>query len=135
MKKLILLLILLAPVAVTQETYSLPANAARVAILDSERIAHNDGLCLSRSLAVNCTQAQLDAAGGGGTIYANSLAGRNAFLLTRKGLSVLQAILEGRDSVNKEALFRRRWETARQPEKDNYCTLRGESAGCDPFAR
>lgn len=130
MKKLLFGVLLFALPASAQESYTLNATAPQVAIVDAGRIAHNVRVCEANGLAANCTQTQVDAAPSpkqGGTVYADSLAGRQAFLR-----SLLVAALP---PVSKDALRKFRWAGLTQTQRDAYCSSLGESAGCDPFAR
>jgi hypothetical protein len=115
---------------VGQETYSLPATAPQVAIVDAARVQHNVDICERNGLAANCTQAQVDAAPSpkqGGTIYADSLAGRQAY--------VRSLVIGAIPAAAKDAGRKFRWAGLTQTQRDAYCASLGESAGCDPFAR
>lgn len=151
MKNLLkLLCILLAVSASAQETYSvtisLPANVAK---LDIGRQLANQAVCTRLSLPASCTQSQACAAsfsatgqpasGGSCTvieanqagvrIYANTLAGREAFITLEMIKADLDVFARQRAKLDFAALqsFCR---TATQPQIDVVCTASGLAAGC-----
>lgn len=132
MKKLLIVALFALP-AFAQESYSVNATAPQVAVVDAARTASNVDVCSRNGLPANCTQAQVDALPApkqGGTVYADSLAGRQAFLRRYLADSLLA------QPASREALRRYRWSAATQAQRDAYCVdVLGESAGCDPFAR
>lgn len=128
-----------------QESYTISATAVQVARTDRERIANNVRTCVRLGQAPGCTQAQAcvaaGAAGGAGCtfaqalavnaeLYANSLAGREAFVaftIYRLALSDYAARHQRADAGS----YCTWWSTtATQAQKDSECSKVGQAAGC-----
>lgn len=140
MKKfLVLFLLLVASPALAQETYSQAASAAQVLDLSAIITADNEDTCEGRSLAENCTQAQIctaaNVAGGasctaanaraaGVRIYPLTFAGRDEYVLHN---FVLPRFLAARARISqrhrvKECRF---WATATNTQKNTVCQALG----------
>ncbi len=137
--------------AAAQETYSLVTTAAQVTRLDRARLAQNRNTCLARNAVggATCTQAQAcvayGAAGGASCtvaqaratnpsceIFAASLAGREAFVLS----TVVARVVEfGTQATSEDrASFCLWWRTvASAAAKNTICTTSVPSLGngCD----
>lgn len=151
MKKLLALALLLFPgFASAQENYNIVISApANVAKLDIGRRLANQAVCTGLSLAASCTQAQacaasfsatgqpasgasctaIEANDAGVRIYANTLAGREAFITMEMIKANLDVFARQRAKLDFAALqaFCR---VATQPQIDGVCTASGLSAGC-----
>jgi hypothetical protein len=140
--------ILLAPTLLcAQETYSLPANATQVQKVDRARVRQNTATCGRFALAPTCTQAQAcvsaEASGGASCtaaqarnanaeIFANSQAGREAFLQDRIRKDI-QDFVQAAASED-QAGFCNWWKNAAtQVQKDAVCTASVPPlpAGCE----
>lgn len=140
-----ILIFLIAPLAVAQETYSVAiASALRVAQLDLGRVQHNAGACRRYSQLPTCSQAQVcvaanvvggasctaaDALAAGVRIYPNTLAGREGFI----GNELVRAKLPDYVEVQaREAMAQLRTSclAANQAGKDAICTGIGQAVGC-----
>lgn len=139
MKKLLFLLLFLPSFAAAQETYSVSATANQVSILDIERILHNADVCSRVGLSASCTQAQFNTeiakprfAGITGTIYANSLAGRQSFLIQRWIADNFKAAKAAQVARNRPAYCTWWNDPSRTTaERNAECSKTGLSAGCD----
>lgn len=150
MRKLLLsaLVLVAAPLAHAQETYSGTYPAAQVARLNRVRVALNDQTCNRVGLAPGCTQAQAcvaaNATGGAACtngqakaanarIYADSQPDREDLVFNYFALSAFKAterqLLQG-----PEASVTCNWfnNVASQAERDARCVQEGNPAGCNP---
>lgn len=134
MKRLLLAvpLLLLAGQAQAQETYQFAASAAQAARVDLGRVIHNEQTCFAAGLALDCTQAQLTAANGTGTIYANSLAGRTAFIQGEWLLADFQSVLneQKRWDTQKAKI---NWDALDQAGKNAVCAALSLPNGCSIY--
>lgn len=141
MKKLILILLLLAPFAGAQETYSITVNAGGQAAVERFRLIHNVATCLRWQQPANCTtlpdvpaptEADPNAtAPNPDRLYANTTNGRAAVIRDYFG----NLVPAPNAPIVRETAHRLKWETLTQPQKDAWCAAKGDVAGCDPFAR
>ena len=151
MKRLLLSLLLLTAVSASaQETYSVTINlAANVAKLDIGRQLANQKVCTAFSLSASCTQAQACAASFSATgqpatgascntseanaagvrIYANTLAGREAFIALEMVKANLEVFARQRAKLDFASL-QSFCKAATQPQIDGVCTASGLAAGC-----
>lgn len=143
--RLFALLLLLAPLAWAQETYSIAiSNANNVTKLDLGRTQHNRDRCLTNGLPEGCTQAQVcvaasvaggaactvgDAIAAGQRVYPNSLAGREAFVANELVRAKLPEYVQKQAEIAL-AGARTFCLSANQTQKDAVCTALGLSAGC-----
>lgn len=148
MKKLFLLtILLLAPLASAQESYTLSYNAPQVARLDKLRVALNESVCRSVVLPAACTQAEACVAAGaaGGAactanqaqaanvrIYGDSQSEREA-MVKRQAEERFRA-LERQFLKEPDAKTVCDWftNTATAPERATFCTNAGLPSDCDP---
>jgi hypothetical protein len=134
MKKLLLLLVLLAAPSFAQEAYTVNATASQVQVLDYARTTYNARICAAAQLPATCTQAQYNAANptSPATIYANSQAGRQAFLIAQWIAEDFRTAKTRLVADNKAAQCTYWNDPARTlTEKNAMCTSAGLSAGCD----
>lgn len=128
----VLALFVFASSTSAQEAYTVNANATQVSVLDFERLEHNARLCASRGLASNCTQAQFTTAGGTGTIYAATLAGRQSFLI-QQWIADNFRLAKMRQAERNRTAYCIWWNDPARTlaEKNAECAKVGSSAGCD----
>jgi hypothetical protein len=149
MRKLIPLLVVvlgLAGAAQAQENYSLPASAGNVTTLTDLITFTNAQVCLSRALAVGCTQAQVCTAAGvaGGAsctpaaaraanvrVWPNTQPGREEFVTFQIAVPRFADLSGGLPSL-KEQVRILQVGTLSQGTKDSACTTLGLPAGCFP---
>lgn len=147
---ILILLLAFSGLASAQETYSvtitLPANVTK---LDIGRQLANQAVCSRFSLVSTCTQAQacaasfsatgqpatgasctiLEANAAGVRIYANTLAGREAFVTLEMVKASLDVFARQKAKLDFAAL-QGFCKTATQPQIDGVCTASGLAAGC-----
>ena len=146
--RLLALLLLVAPLAVAQETLTIPLSAADVVRLDIGRKNHNRNRCVANNVfpVDSCTQAQvcvaagvaggasctaLDAILAGQRIYPDSAAGRNSFGGNESIRAGLPGYVQAQAEVAMGTLRLKCINPATtQIEKDAICTSFGASAGC-----
>ncbi len=144
---LVLVVLLAAVVAESQETYSVgPASAAQVTTLTTVTSALNRETCLRYSLAAACTQAQVctaaGAAGGSGCtaaqartagvrIWPATFAGREEFTTFGIALPGFNALVAAQNTETRR-IFCDGWLAANTTARNNACSALSLSAGCDP---
>ena len=145
MRKLLLLgVVLFAPSAWAQETYSISATAAQVADVTSMVRVQNEQVCFKFNLALTCTQAQActaaaapggsactaaQARGANARIFPQTLAGREEFVTFGIAAPRFTA-LKGEIVSWDQQRFCIDWNASTQTEKDAICTGSGLATGC-----
>lgn len=146
------LLLGLAGISQAQETYSVTVGGATtnrnsiVGQIELGRVQHNGDVCVRGLLPVSCTQAQacvaLGIAGGASCtaadalaaearIYANTLAGREAFVTNE--LVRFRVPIYLQEQIMREALAYKAWCVgANQTQLNVVCTAAGLPSGCYP---
>ena len=111
------------------EEYCFTASLNQATRVNLGRRVHNETTCNAAALAVDCTQAQLDAAGGDGTIYDNSLSGRITYILAE---ALVPWFLEILSTAGQWEQIRARlnWCAGDQAFKNTACAALGLEAGC-----
>lgn len=132
MKRLILALSFLALVSAQEAAAQvvlwpsgLSLTAPQQAKLEDGRIAHNALVCERNGLDASCTQAEVNNAGKGGTIYAATVAGYQSFLINE---SIKPAFL---DKAHTEAEAAKLvWWKLLKAKRDAICADLGKPSGC-----
>lgn len=133
MKALILAVVLLVVMPVraqepapspSPEQYTVDVPSEAVAIIDANRIKHNVEQCEAAALKDNCTQAQLVAAGSAGALYADSAAGRLAYVSMRFS----QVLASARDTDS--AVRRYRWALLPVEQRAPACQAASKPDDC-----
>lgn len=142
--RLLALLLLIAPLAVAQETYSVSLPANQVAQLDLGRQQTNRANCAKGNLGPTCTQQALCTALNVGTpgactageanaanirIYNNNQTAREAFITLELVKPPLASYVQAQAEIAL-AGARTFCLSANQTQKDAVCTALGLSAGC-----
>ena len=143
------LLLLLAPLAVGQETYSVTVGgtttnrASLVGMLELGRVQNNQDICTRASLPSTCTQAQactalgvvggssctnLDAVAARARIYPATLVGREGFVTNE--MIRIRAPEYYAEQVRRDAVTLASYCAASQTNRDALCTLLGLPSGC-----
>lgn len=140
----LLLLLLLAPVAWTQEDYTISANANQVADLTWIVSVANTKTCINWGLSAGCTQAAActaaNAAGGASCtaaqaraaqarVWPQTQAGRQEFVIFEIAAPGFQTLRTEANNFGRQAYCA--WFNAQtQGVKDGVCTAIGLPAGC-----
>jgi hypothetical protein len=114
---LALLLALAAPAAagtVQVNAVSRSTTAAQDQAWVARRDRHNAETCTAAGLAVGCTQAQVNAAGGSGTIYSGA-GSTEAYFLDR--VFELIAAVERQINDSRRAELNAKWNTATEAQR------------------
>lgn len=144
--RIVALLVFIAPLAVAQETLTIPLTAIDTMRLDIGRKVHNRNRCTANSLPADCSQADVcvaaRVAGGasctalaailaGQRIYPDSPAGRNSFGGNESIRAGLPGYVQAQAEIAMGTLRLKCINPATtQVEKDAICTSFGASAGC-----
>jgi hypothetical protein len=92
------------------------------------RDQHNEQMCDSVELPSDCTQAQFDAAGGSGTIYATNAAGLRLFFMDK--IFDHLARQQARDESEFKGRMDNVWQQASDAQKAAMCAAGGADADC-----
>lgn len=130
---LALLFVLASPRAEAQATLwpsGLAITAPQEAKAHDLRILHNAKVCANAALDAGCSQAEVDAVGKDGTIYAATTAGLQAFLVGQiLRPFVMDKLLYGDEAT---AVTHAKLSKAR---RDAICADFGRSSGCTVIVR
>jgi hypothetical protein len=136
MKKLLLVIPLLwASSLEAQETYSISATAGQINnFVDPGRRTHNERSCYNAGLALDCTEAQLQAVAGFETtdIYPDSQVGREEYvvdIIISPRIPELKTEMQSWDSTKAKINF----DALDTTGKNAVCSALGLPNGCDPF--
>lgn len=157
MKQLLLAvaaLVLISGSASAQESYTVNASAANVVRVERERVRWNTFVCTRFALPASCTQAQACVAAvvtGGASctvvnaraadveIFANSLAGRDAFFTFQLLVKLVLPSLKGNDVNFDHNAQQANWNAGNDTVKNAMCAAAGApvpttvAAGCNLY--
>ena len=103
-------------------------TADEIAAQVEQKLEFNERQCARVALPSDCTQAQYDAAGGVGVVYASSGAGTRAFFLDKLKADIAAAVSTQRS--NHKSRAQAAWDVATPAQRQAACQALGKGTDC-----